>query len=233
MLGGVEVSGMAADGAGRAGGHLRSPRRRERALRGPLPGPDSGLDSGSDPGFDPGNDSGFDPGFDCGFDWGAAGALGADGLADLVEPTVAELWGLAPDPDSDPVEGPEAGVPGEVLVAGLAAEAARLRWVPPGLALEFPAGLVSRDGGGREWAGAGFAGGGVLDELEPGAVLAGFAQDARAGLGVLSGDEVTGWCGRSGGWSPGRPRVSWPRSASWPGGAPRRRSSWARIWAGR
>ncbi|HUJ80552.1 MAG TPA: DUF222 domain-containing protein, partial [Candidatus Acidoferrales bacterium] len=111
---------------------------------------------------------------------------------DLVEPTVAELWGLAPDPDSDPVEGPEAELPSEVLVAGLAAEAARQRWVPPGLALAFPAGLVSRDRGGREWAGAGFAGGGVLDELEPGAVLAGFAQDARAGLGVLSGDEVTG-----------------------------------------
>src|SRR5260370_12638647 len=131
-------------------------------------------------------------------------------LAELVEPTDAELWGLAPDPDSDPVDGPEADLPSELLVARLAQEAARQRWVPPELALAFPASLVSRDacargssragggsaGGGSAGggsAGGGFAGGGVLDELEPGAVLAGFAQDARdAGFGELSDDELVG-----------------------------------------
>ncbi len=66
-------------------------------------------------------------------------------LLGLAEPTEAELWGLAPDPDSDPVEGPEAAVPSEFLVERLAQEAARQRWVPPELLLAFPASVVSRD----------------------------------------------------------------------------------------
>ncbi len=121
------------------------------------------------------------------------------GGVDLVEPTVAELWGLAPDVDADPVDGMEADLPREVLVAGLAEEAVRERWVPPELALAFPAGLmlggVGADAGpgGGGPGGGGFCGGGVLDEMAPGAVLAGFAGDAQAaGLGVLSDDELTG-----------------------------------------
>ena len=106
----------------------------------------------------------------------ADGRLGREPVPDLPpscaeyaeqrEPTDAELWGLEPNPGSDPPAGPEADVPSDLLVALLA---------------------------GNVHAGTGFAEGGVLDELEPGVVLAGFAQDAQAaGLDALCDDELIG-----------------------------------------
>jgi Domain of unknown function (DUF222) len=58
-----------------------------------------------------------------------------------------------------------------------------------GTAGPLPAGWWRRDGTGG---GTGFADGGVLDVLEPGAALGGFAADAHHRLGQLSDDELIG-----------------------------------------
>lgn len=55
----------------------------------------------------------------------------------------------------------------------------------------FPTGVISHDGSGP--GGSGFADGSVLDQLEPGPVLAAAVEDAwQAGLAGLSDDEVAG-----------------------------------------
>jgi hypothetical protein len=110
-----------------------------------------------------------------------------DALGVPEPPTEAELLGLAPDPNSDRPEGAEDDLPVDLLVTMAATE----RAAAPEL---FPAGLWLRDGS-RAGTGAtpGFAGGGVLDMLPPGAVLAGIAADAWAGgLGEPSDDELIG-----------------------------------------
>jgi hypothetical protein len=104
-------------------------------------------------------------------------------------PPVAELWGLAPDPDSDPPDGPEAAVPAEVLIAAAAADRAAAAAQAAGLLELFPPGMRR----GADGPGGGFEGGGVLDVAEPGVALAGFAAGAQAaGLGALGDDELIG-----------------------------------------
>ncbi len=99
-------------------------------------------------------------------------------------PPEGELWGCAPDPWADPPGDAEADVPAQVWISGAGAEDAA---APPDL---FAAGMWRGEGAG---AGAGFCDGGVLDALEPGAVLAGFAADTGAGgLGSISDDELIG-----------------------------------------
>ena len=99
-------------------------------------------------------------------------------------PPEGELWGGAPDPWADPPGDAEADVPAQVWISGAGAEDAA---APPDL---FAAGMWRGEGAG---AGAGFCDGGVLDALEPGAVLAGFAADTGAGgLGRISDDELIG-----------------------------------------
>ena len=104
-------------------------------------------------------------------------------------PTEDDLLGLAPDPDSDRPDGAEDDLPVELLIT----QAASVRSAAaPEL---FPAGLWPRDGGraGTGVTARGFAGGGALDVLAPGVVLAGFAADAWAGgLGRPSDDELIG-----------------------------------------
>jgi len=78
---------------------------------------------------------------------------------------------------------PEEDLPAELLIAQ--AEAAAAAAAPELL----PAGFLLRDG---EPTGTGFSSGGVLDNLEPGPVLAGFAADADAELPALSDDELVG-----------------------------------------
>ena len=110
-------------------------------------------------------------------------------------PTEQELWGLVPDPDSDRPGGAEGDVAAPLLITRAAAEQAS---APPEV---FPAGLWLRDG---SRVGGGFAGGGVLDVLPPGVVLAGFAADAWAdGLDMPSDDELIGVL------------RAWRRLASW------------------
>jgi hypothetical protein len=111
-----------------------------------------------------------------------------DALGVPEPPTEAELLGLAPDPNSDRPEGAEDDLAVDLLVTLAAAERSA---AAPEL---LPAGLWLRDGS-RAGTGAtpGFAGGGVLDVLPPGAVLAGFAADAWAGgLAKPSDDELIG-----------------------------------------
>src|SRR5215831_2335339 len=104
--------------------------------------------------------------------------------ADRVVPTAEELAGQAPDPYAGPPEGMWgwlADLPGPLLEEYLDAAEPR----GPG-----PLAAGRWDGAAGE--GRGFAAGGVADELAPGPVLAGLADDVAAGLGRCSDDELIG-----------------------------------------
>ncbi len=111
-------------------------------------------------------------------------------------PSDEELCGLDFDPDSSPPDDAEAwlaDVADPVRNAYLDSITAQ---APEAMA----AGFLHRDGG----RGRGFAAGGLLDLMEPGPVLAGFASDAWAdGLGRLTDDELIGAL------------CAWRRLASW------------------
>jgi hypothetical protein len=115
-------------------------------------------------------------------------------------PSDEELCGLIFDPDSSPPDGVEAwlaDLPDPVRNAYLDSVAAQS---PPAAPEAIAAGFLHRDGG----RGRGFAAGGLLDVMEPGAVLAGFAGDAWAdGLDRLTDDELVGVL------------CAWRRLASW------------------
>ena len=102
-------------------------------------------------------------------------------------PADEELWGLAPDPDTDPPDDPGAwaGVPDELTLGWLdaraAAESGPARWFEPG--------GLSRPGG---RAGRGFAAAGPAEETEPGAVLAGLTSRAWEQQERVSDDELIG-----------------------------------------
>jgi hypothetical protein len=104
-------------------------------------------------------------------------------------PTAAELWGLVPDPDTDPPDGDEAwlaDVPAVMVHAYAEASGA------PGPADVFLPGGVSfreRPGGGP---GAGFGAAGTADRLVPGTVLAGLTDRAHARLAQVSDAELIG-----------------------------------------
>ncbi|HEY6280095.1 MAG TPA: HNH endonuclease signature motif containing protein [Streptosporangiaceae bacterium] len=120
----------------------------------------------------------------------ALGASGDAGDGDEPRPPTFEEWyGLAPDPDADPPDGPDAwlaDLPEPLLAEYLAASA------EPAPPEALPAGRLPRELGD----GCGFAAGGVADTLPPGPVLAGFADDAwAAGLSRLSDDELIGVLG--------------------------------------
>lgn len=126
------------------------------------------------------------PGADSGWDrvlpWLAGSA--EEELPGLAEPTDEELAGLVEPTDEELA----------LLDERLAEELARL-WLDPDAALrdadaglgdDVPGEMMSLSGGG-------FAEGGVLDRLGPGAALAGFSQGALdEGLGGLSDDELVG-----------------------------------------
>jgi Domain of unknown function (DUF222) len=101
-------------------------------------------------------------------------------------PTEEELAGLAPDPLAGPPDGEYAwlaDLPGPLLNEYLAATAEPARPEP------IAAGLWNRTAGD----GAGFAAGGMADDLPPGPVLAGLTGDVHAaGLGRLTDDELIG-----------------------------------------
>jgi hypothetical protein len=100
---------------------------------------------------------------------------------ELPAAALAEWYGSVSDPDFDPL-----GEPGSWL-----ADLPELELAAAGPAVPeaLPAGRLSREFGD----GCGFAAGGVADNLPPGPVLAGFADDAlSAGLGRLSDDELIG-----------------------------------------
>ena len=135
-------------------------------------------------------------------DFDAAGDPGDDGPPQPGEhpPSDEELCGLIFDPDSSPPDGAEAwlaDLPDPVRNAYLDSVAAQS---PPAAPEAIAAGFLHRDGG----RGRGFAAGGLLDVMEPGAVLAGFADDAWAdGLDRLTDDELVGVL------------CAWRRLASW------------------
>jgi Domain of unknown function (DUF222) len=111
------------------------------------------------------------------WDPGVAGVGWGEGL-EREEPTEGELLGLWPDPLAGAPEGDDGWLAG-LSVAELEVVAAR--WA------------AENGAAGADAVGAGFAAGGPLDVLVPGAVLAGFAADAvDAGLGRLSDDELVG-----------------------------------------
>ena len=99
---------------------------------------------------------------------------------------------LLVDPDCGPPEGADAWLGGlaspardAILDARAAAEAAQAA------SEAFPTGVIGHDGSGP--GGSGFADGSVLDQLEPGPVLAAALDEAwQAGLAGLSDDEVAG-----------------------------------------
>jgi hypothetical protein len=121
-----------------------------------------------------------------------AGLVGSSGLSEH-----AGLSGLSGPAGLSGLSGP-AGLVGSSEPAGLgelAAAAPADHWG------SGPAGPVA--GGGAVGMVAGFAEGGVLDSLAPGVTLAGFADDAHAGLGGLTDDELIGVL------------RAWRRQASW------------------
>jgi len=117
------------------------------------------------------------------------------------DPLAEEEW-CEPDfdPDSSPPDGADAwlvDLPDPVRNAWLDAQAAR---APAAASEALAAGFLHADGG----RGRGFAAGGLLDLMEPGAVLAGFARDAWSdGLDRLTDDELIGLL------------CAWRRLASW------------------
>ena len=102
-------------------------------------------------------------------------------------PADEELWGPAPDPDTDPPDDPGAwaGVPDDLTLGWLdaraAAESGAARWFEPG--------GLSRPGG---RAGRGFAAAGPAEQVEPGAVLAGLTSRAWEQQQRVSDDELIG-----------------------------------------
>jgi hypothetical protein len=105
--------------------------------------------------------------------------------AGAVPPSDAELDGLAPDPYAGPPDGADAwlaDLPGALLDEYVAATEEPVGPEP------IAAGFWSRSAGD----GAGFASGGVVDDLAPGPVLAGLAADATAGIGRFTDDELIG-----------------------------------------
>ncbi len=115
-------------------------------------------------------------------------------------PSDEELCGLVFDPDSSPPDGADAwlvDLPDPVRNAWLDSIAAQ---APTAAPEALAAGFLHRDGG----RGRGFAAGGLLDLMEPGAVLAGFAGDVWTdGLDRLPDDELVGVL------------CAWRRLASW------------------
>ena len=115
-------------------------------------------------------------------------------------PSDDELEGLGFDPDNSPPDGADAwlaDLPSPVRDAYADAIAAQ---APAEVPETLAAGFTHGDGG----CGRGFAAGGLLDEMAPGPVLAGFAGDAWAGgLHQLSDDELIGVV------------CAWRRQASW------------------
>jgi hypothetical protein len=115
-------------------------------------------------------------------------------------PSDDELEGLGFDPDNSPPDGADAwlaDLPSPVRDAYADAIAAQ---APAEVPETLAAGFTHGDGG----CGRGFAAGGLLDEMAPGPVLAGFAGDAwTGGLRQLSDDELVGVV------------CAWRRQASW------------------
>src|SRR6266536_3294566 len=108
-----------------------------------------------------------------------AAEVAALGVAE--PPAEAELWDLAPDPDSGP-GGLGEDLPAELLIAD--AQAAAAAAVPEVL----PAGLRCEAAG----EGPGFGGGGVREAAGPGRVLGGLAAEAWAGRGGVDDDQLIG-----------------------------------------
>ncbi|HEY2578429.1 MAG TPA: hypothetical protein VGI74_19175, partial [Streptosporangiaceae bacterium] len=120
---------------------------------------------------------------------------------------------IPPDEDAYGWPDPDCGMPAELLALSdaeleelVAAAPSRPAWmvreawpdgiVPPGGTVPgkdggsvWPAGFLDRDGSGG---GIGFADGGPLDVLVPGAALAGLADDAHIHIDALSDDELIG-----------------------------------------
>jgi hypothetical protein len=102
-------------------------------------------------------------------------------------PADEELWGPAPDPDTDPPDDLAAwtGVPVELTAGWVQAQVAagrgRARWFEPG--------GLSRPGG---RAGQGFAASGPADAMPPGVVLAGLTARAWERSERVSDDELVG-----------------------------------------
>ncbi len=110
-------------------------------------------------------------------------------------PTDEELCGLAPDPDTDPPDGPDAWL---ADLAGPVRDELPDTLRRPPRPTVFAAGFLPRDLRGDSGTGSGFGAGEPLDRLEPGAALSGFAGDAwERGLGRLTDDGLigllTGW----------------------------------------
>jgi hypothetical protein len=105
-----------------------------------------------------------------------------------------ELDRMLADPDCGPPEGAGAwlgSLASPARDAILDARAAAADVAAQEAAEAFPTGVISHDGSGP--GGSGFADGSVLDQLEPGPVLAAAVEDAwQAGLAGLSDDEVAG-----------------------------------------
>ena len=134
---------------------------------------------------------------------------------DILAACEASLTGadIPPDEDACGWPDPDCGMPAELLALSdaeleelVAAAPSQPAWmmreawpdgiVPPGGTVPdrdsgsvWPAGFLVRDGSGG---GTGFADGGPLDVLAPGAALAGFSDDACAHIGTLSDDELIG-----------------------------------------
>jgi len=112
-------------------------------------------------------------------------------------PTDEELSGLAPDPDCDPPDGPDARLSG---LAGPERDAYLAAAQQPPRPQVFAPGFLPRETG----PGAGFAAGGPLDRLPAGAVLGQFAAGAWAhGLAGANEDELIGML------------AAWRRLTSW------------------
>jgi hypothetical protein len=140
------------------------------------------------------------PGFDSAGDSGGDSGEGRPPEFREDPPSDDELSGLIFDPDSSPPDGAEAwlaDVADPVRNAYLDSVAAQ---APEAVPEAMAAGFLHRDGG----RGRGFAAGGLLDAMDPGPVLAGFASDTWAdGLDRLTDDELIGAL------------CAWRRLASW------------------
>jgi hypothetical protein len=115
-------------------------------------------------------------------------------------PSDDELEGLGFDPDNSPPDGADAWLADLASPVRDAYADAIAAQAPAEIPETLAAGFTHGEGG----CGRGFAAGGLLDELAPGPVLAGFAGDAwTGGLHQLSDDELIGVV------------CAWRRQASW------------------